>query len=128
MQELKENFPELNVEFMTDDIGDGLILLEQNRDGELTRMEIHPIHLLYMAEKMGLVDINGRTDKKTIATLARHLCLLRKRIDHLADCLGSRSSNKHVDLSYVQTYATATADFAAEFCIDLVGMTPPKAP
>lgn len=127
MQDLNDNIPELKIEFMADGQGDGLILLEQDGCGNVDRVAIHPIHLRYMAEKMGLIETSDPTAHKTIATLTRRMNLLRDRIDHLADWLANHSDSKHADLTYEQTYARATADIADEFCVELVDVATPCA-
>lgn len=127
MQELNDNIPELKIEFMSDGMGDGLILLEQDNGGNVDRVAIHPIHLRYLAEKMGLVETSDPTAHKTIAMLTRRLLALRDRIDHLDYWLANHSDDKHADLSYEQTYARASADIAAEFCAELENTEPQEA-
>jgi hypothetical protein len=124
---MNDSIPDLKIELMVDGIGDGLILLEQESCGNVDRVSIHPIHLRYMAEKCGLVATSDPMAQRTIATLARRLVLLRDRIDHLGGYLANHSDHRHADLSYECTYATATADIAAEFCADLAD-EPPRAP
>jgi hypothetical protein len=128
---MNDSFPDLKIELMDDGTGDGLILLEQESSGNVDRVAIHPIHLRYMAEKLGLVATSDPAAQRTITTLARRLVLLRDRIDHLGSYLANHSDHRHADLSYECTYATATADIAEEFCIDLdllAPQAPPPAP
>jgi len=127
MQNLNDNIPELKIEFMADDTGDGLILLEQDSCGNIDRVAIHPIHLRYMAEKMGLIETSDPTAHKTIATLTRRLLLLRDRIGNLHNYLVNHSDHRHADLSYEVTYATACIDLAEEFCAELDEVDPPCA-
>lgn len=121
---MNDSIPDLKIELMDDGIGDGLILLEQESCGNVDRVSIHPIHLRYMAEKCGLVATSDPMAQRTIATLARRLILLRDRIDHLGDWLANNSDHRHADLTYECTYATATADIAAEFCAELAYIAP----
>jgi hypothetical protein len=116
---MNDTFPELAIEFMEDGQGDGLILLESDNGGNIDRVAIHPIHLRYMAEKCGLITTSDPQAQRTIAMLTHRLHLLRDRIDHLGEWLSKHSDHLHADLSYECTYATATADIAAEFCADL---------
>jgi len=116
---MNDTFPDLTIEFMDDGTGDGLILLESDCSGNVDRVAIHPVHLRYMAEKCGLVATSDPQAQRTIAMLTRRLNLLRDRIDHLGSWLANHSDHAHADLSYECTYATATADIAAEFCADL---------
>ena len=74
---MNDSFPELKIEHLTDGMGDGLILLEQNSSGNIDRVAIHPVQLRYMAEKMGLVESSDPQAQKTIATLTRRLHVLR---------------------------------------------------
>ena len=125
MQNLSANFPDLKIEVMTDAENDGLILLEQSDGGNIDRVAIHPIHVRYLAEKMGLIETSDPTARKTIAALTRRLLALEGRIVHMAYWLTNHSDSKHADLSYEQEYALATSDIAAEFCADLVDTEPP---
>lgn len=118
MQDLNDNIPELKIEFMADGQGDGLILLEQDSCGNIDRVAIHPIHLRYLAEKMGLTETSDPQAAKTIATLQRRMILLRDRIDHLGDYLTNYSDREHANLEYELTYITATSDIAQEFCLE----------
>ena len=68
---------------------------------------------------MGLVESSDPQAQKTIAMLTRRLLVVRERVDHMAYWLANHSDSKHADLSYEQTYATATADIAGEFCAEL---------
>ena len=117
---MNDSIPDLKIEHITDGVGDGLIMLTQDNSGNVDSVAIHPIHLRYMAEKLGLIQTIEPKAQKTIATLMRQLLALRERIDHLADWLANHSDHKHADLSYEMTYATATADIADEFCFDLI--------
>ena len=122
---IHDQIPNLNIERMDDGIGDGLIILEQDDNcGTVHSLAIHPIHLRYMAEKMGLVETNDPQACKTIARLSRQLLTLNERIQHLDKCLGNCL---HDHLDYEQSYAEATSDIAREFCADLVDMPSPMA-
>ena len=117
---VNDSSPELKIEHLAD----GLIVLEQDSAGNIDRVAIHPIHIRHMVEKMGLVESSDLQAQKTIATLTRRLLVLHERIDHMAYWLATHSDSKHADLSYEQTYATATADIAGEFCAELEGVQP----
>ena len=97
------------------------ILLEQDAGcGDVSRITLHRTQVALLAEQMGVVraplDVEAA---QTIATMTRRLNVLRERIDHMAYWLANHSDSRHADLSYEQTYATATADIANEFCHDL---------
>ena len=115
---MNDNIPELKIEMMDDGQGDGMILLEQDSCGNIDRVAIHPIHLRYMAEKMGLVESSDPTAAKTIATLQRRMVALRDRIESLADWMARYSDHKHADLSHETTLLHAMADLAREWCHD----------
>ncbi|MDR3453815.1 MAG: hypothetical protein P4L96_13645 [Rhodoferax sp.] len=115
---MNDDIPALKIERMDDGIGDGLILLEQDSGGNIDRVAIHPVHLRYLAEKMGLVETSDPQALKTIAKLQRRMLLLRDRIEHLSYWLHSLSDFKHADLSYEQAHVAGTEDMADEFCAD----------
>jgi hypothetical protein len=115
---MNDNIPELKIEQINDGIGDGLILLEQDSGGNIDRVAVHPIHLRYMAEKIGLIKTTDPQAVQIIAKLERRLRLLRDRIEHMGNYLANHSDHRHADLSYEVTYMTATADLADEFCAE----------
>ena len=116
MTTFTDTIPHLSIEVLPG----GLIRLENESMGDSYAVDLHPLHLRHIAEKMGLVESSDPQAQKTIATLQRRLLLLRDRIDHLGEYLALHSDSRHADLSYEQTYATATADIAEEFCTDLI--------
>lgn len=111
-----DEMPHLKIELLED----GLIRLENESMGDGYIVAIHPLHLRYMAEKMGLVETSDPQAAKTIATLQRRMVALRDRIDTLHHYLVNHSDHKHADLSYEVTYATACIDIADEFCADFL--------
>ena len=115
---MNDSIPDLKIELMNDTHGEGLILLEQDSCGNIDRVAIHPIHLRYMAEKMGLVPSSDPTAAKTIATLQRRMVALRDRIERLADWMARHSDHKHADLSHETTQLGAMADLAREWCCE----------
>ena len=110
---------ELTAEWVDDNKGRA-ILLTQPADNYDTpgSVLVHPWQLRAVCEQFGIIASDPQA-AKTIATLTRRLLLLRDRIDALADYLANHSDSKHADLTYEQTYSTATADIADEFCADL---------
>ena len=115
MNAFTDMIPHLSIEVLPG----GLIRLENESMGDSYAVDMHPVQLRHIAEKMGLVESCDQYAEKTIATLQRRLLLLRDLNDHLAEYLALHSDSRHADLSYEQTYATATADIAEEFCADL---------
>ena len=110
---------ELTAEWVDDNRGRAILLTQpaDNYDDPGTVL-MHPWQLRAVCEQFGIIASDPQA-AKTITTLTRRLNLLRDRIDFLADYLANHSDSKHADLSYEQTYATATADIAAEYCIEL---------
>ena len=114
---MNDSIPDLKIELMNDSHG-SLILLEQDSGGNIDRVAIHPIHLRYMAEKMGLLESSDPTAQKTIATLQRRMGALRDRIESLADWMAQYSDHRHADLSHETTQLNAMADLSREWCHD----------
>lgn len=116
---------ELNAETFTDDNGP-VIFLTQPKDycNEPYKICMHPWQLQAVCEKFGVFEPSDPQSQKTITTLTRRMLVLRERVDHMAYWLAHHSDTQHADLSYEQTYATATADIAGEFCAELQGMQP----
>jgi hypothetical protein len=113
---MNETIPDLMIATTTD----GLIELEQqNGLDDPDRIQIHPLHVRLMAERLGLVPVSDVNAARTVATMVRRLQVLHARIDNLAEWLAVHSDHEHADLSYEMTYARATADIADEFCADL---------
>ena len=119
---------ELIAEWVTDSQGAG-IMLTQSSAGycEPETVMLHPWQLRAVCEKFGLTASDQQA-ANTIATLTRRLLVMRERIDHLAHWLANHSDSQHADLSYEQTYATATADIAGEFCAELTEVPASTAP
>jgi hypothetical protein len=120
---LTDNIPQLAIE----NNEDGTITLEQDWSGNVDRVTVHPLHLRFMAERLGLVREMSASEAdalRTVAALKRRLLVLQKRINHLGEYLALHSDSEHADLTYEQGYATATADIADEFCADLDQLAP----
>jgi hypothetical protein len=107
-----------------------VIFLSQPAEGynDPDKICLHPWQLRAVCERFGIFETSDPQAQKTIAALTRRLLVLRERIDHMACWLANHSDSKHADLSYEQTYATATADIAGEFCTELEGVQPSTEP
>ena len=116
---MKTNTPDHIQNLSIEPNADGCVCLEQDTGGTINRVYLHPTHLRHLAEVTGLTETGDQQACKTIAALVRRLRVLNGRIAHLDDWLSSCSDTRHADLDYEQGYASATADIAAEFCIDL---------
>lgn len=98
--------------------GDTINLEQDLGCGEVSRIDLHPIHLRLLCAEAGL--LRGDADAwREVEKLSRRVRLLAQRIDHLGEYLCLHSDSEHADLTYEQTYATATADLADEFVADL---------
>lgn len=98
----------------------GTVRLEQVDCGESYIVDLDGWQLREICERFGLVAPDHKA-AKTIAMLQRRLLVLSDRIDTLASYITDHSDHKHADLSYEMTYATASADIAAEFVAELDG-------
>lgn len=115
----------LTAERIADEDGEAIRLTQQEDSCyDPDTIVIHPWQLRAVCEQLAIIP-SDQQSAKTIATLTRRLGLLRDRIDHLASYLANHPDAKHADLSYEQTYATATADLANEFCEELEAYSPP---
>lgn len=110
---MRDDIPELRIEPM--DEGSPLLLLEQDGGGNVDRVAVHPIHVRYMAERMGLAEASDLDAHRTIARLTRRMRMLTGRIVELADQLNGFSDAMERE----KALARATADMAVEFCAEL---------
>jgi hypothetical protein len=105
-----------------------IINLEQDMGcGEVSRVDLHPIHVRLLAEQIGILAPSSNIESdRTIARLCRQLRTLYQRIDFLDTYLHTNSDSQHADLSYEQTYSTATWELAHEFVSDLPAANTPE--
>lgn len=116
---LTADIPGLKIERADDENGESLITLEQDDGcGNIESVVLHPIHVRYLAERMGLLDMADQQSQKTIVALKRRLETLFDRIGFLHNYLCNHSDSQHADLTFEQTYATATLDIAHEFMLE----------
>ena len=117
----------LTAEHVNNKSGSAVMLTQQEGIEDAETIIIHPWQLVAACQHLGLTASDPKA-AKDIATLQRRMLALRDRIDHLAEYLALHSDSRHADLSYEQTYATATADIAEEFCAELDSPAPLTAP
>lgn len=117
---------EIIAEWLDDDQGRAIMLTQHDGSGcnEPSTILMDPWQLREICERFGQVAPDHQA-ARTITTLTRRLLVLADRIEHLAHHLTNHSDHMHADLDYEQTYATATADIATEFCVDLMDTAPP---
>ena len=113
-KEFKDAIPQLNIEVLKN----GCIRLANESIDDSYVVDLHPVHLRHIAEKMGLIATSDTQALKTIATLQRRMQALRDRIESLADWMAQHSDYKHADLSHETTQLNAMADLAREWCHD----------
>lgn len=121
---MKTHTPDHIQNLTIDESVDGCICLEQDTGGTINRVYLHPVHLRHLAEMAGLIHTVDSGAAKTIAMLTRRLLALRERIAHLDHWLANYSDKSHTSLDYEQSYASATAEIADEFCAELPDTMP----
>lgn len=100
--------------------GDTINLEQDMGCGEVSRMDLHPIHLRLLAEEAGILAPSSNIEAdRTIARLARQMRILFERIDQLDDWLNQAALRGHEDLDAETTYSFATWELAREFVEDL---------
>ena len=112
------DIPELRIERINGGDEEPLIMLEQDSCGNIDRVALHPVHLRFLAEKAGLLESADQQSQQTIAAMKRRIETLFNRIDFMQSYLCNYSDSKHADLTFEQTYATATLDIAREFMLE----------
>lgn len=122
MSNYTDTIPHLNIEVLSS----GIIRLENESMGDSYVVDVHPLQLRHIAEKIGLVREVSAFDAdnfRKVSELQRRLIALKDRIDHLGEYLALHSDHRHADLSYENSYATATADICDAYCADFGGNT-----
>jgi len=98
---------------------DGLFLVSQRHGGHVQTVSLHPAHIRHLSEVVGLAPNTDPAAATRLATLARRLRVLQRRIDELGDWLTNYSDHEHADLSHELVLITALAELAEEFVADL---------
>lgn len=99
----------------------GCIRLASDSGGQTGTVEIHPVHVRYLAEQYGTKGKRFAVDGsefRTLTELRRRLLVLKDRVELLASRLCLRGDEEHADLAYEKDYATATAEICEAFCFD----------
>lgn len=115
---MTDNIPALSIERNDD----GTITLEQDWCGNVDRVAVHPLHLRFIAERMGLVREVSASEAdmvRTVATVKRRMLLLQNRVKHLHEMLLIVAGAGREDLDYELTHCGATLDLLDEFVEDL---------
>lgn len=116
---LSADIPGLKIECADNENADSLItLVQDDACGNIDTVILHPIHVRYLAEHMGLLEMADQQSQKTIAAMKRRLEAPYDRIAFLHNYLCNYSDNKHADLFFEQGYAAATVDIGYEYLIE----------
>ncbi len=99
----------------------GNVQLEQDAGfGEVSRIELHPIHVRLLAERVGILAPSSDIEAdRAIARLCRQMRILHARIDQLDDRLNAAAQRGHEDLEAETIYSFATWELATEFLEEL---------
>lgn len=125
---LNTQIPHLNIQVLPD----GLIRLENESMGDSYVVDIHPLHLRFMAEKLGLISEMSasdaellRTERGRVADLDRTLDRLKRallhfkvRAEQLHDNIVNCSQRGHEDLGVEVAQSAALADFSEHICME----------
>lgn len=114
---MKEEIPHLNIEVLAT----GTIRLENESMGDNYVVDVHPIHLRLMAEKMGLVREVSGSGAELLRDLGRYkraLLMIRDRAEQLhQNILGlSQLGNEEMGIEVAQS--AALADMTDHICIE----------
>lgn len=111
----KESIPHLNIEVLAD----GVIRLENESMGDSYVVDVHPMHLRLMAEKLGLVREATASDMPLLRDLGRYkraLLMLRDRAEQLYQNIFNLSQSGIEGLGVEVAQSVALADFASHIC------------
>ena len=141
-KEFKDAIPHLNIEVLPG----GLIRLENESMGDSYTVDLHPVHLRYISEKMGLIAETSATDAELLRTergqvadlkramdrYKRALLCIRGKAEQLHDNISSSAQKGHEDLGIEVAQSAALADFVEHICVefedDFTATTPESAP
>ncbi len=124
---MKEEIPHLNIEVLAD----GIIRLENESMGDNYVVDVHPIHLRLMAERMGLVREVSASGAELLRDLDRYkraLLMIRDRAEQLhQNILGlSQLGNEKMGTEVAQS--AALANMADHICIEFENDFTPEPP
>ena len=111
---MTEMIPHLTIEIL----GSGLIRLENESMGDCYAVDLHPIQLRHLAEKMGLIK-KGSVDKdRLLARLKREMLMIRDRCEQLHQNIYGLSQLGHEDMGIEVAQSAALADITDLICAD----------
>lgn len=111
---MNTEIPHLRIERLEN----GCIRLENESAGDSYVVDIHPLHLRYMAEKLGLVREMSASEAdalRTVDKLARRLRVLHERVLQLDQWLWEHQDIANADISVEIWYSAGTLELSKEF-------------
>lgn len=130
----EETIPELTIELVEDGT---LLLTHKDTYGNGDDMvSVHPMHLRFMAEKLGLVNTMTDTEARALQMvdkLTRRMGVLHERIKQVRDWMWQNSERgfDDCDINIEAWYSDATLDISNEFMAEIDeyrALLAPKAP
>jgi hypothetical protein len=110
---------QISAELLHDKNGPLLNLIQTSADYcDPQEINLHPWQMKEILTRFGVISPDQESAKK-IATLERHILLLRDRIETMFIDLCDNPGRHHADMSGDVAYAQGTLDLANEFCHDL---------
>ena len=127
-KEFKDAIPQLNIDVLEN----GCIRLDNESMGDRYTVDLHPVHLRHLAEKMGLIAETSATDAELLRTergqvadlkramdrYKRALLAIRERSEQLYDNIYKRSQEDDMDVGIEIAQAAALADFSEHICVE----------
>ncbi|MFN7121893.1 MAG: hypothetical protein ACK4NM_07660 [Hydrogenophaga sp.] len=125
---MKESIPHLEIELLPN----GNLRLENESMGDSYVVDVHPMHLRLMAERLGLVREMSQTDAQLLKQereradklraeldrLVQWLTIVEARADQLHDNLMGVSQNDHDEVNIEIAQSAALADIVEQVLID----------
>lgn len=111
---MNTEIPHLKIERLAN----GCIRLENESMGDSYMVDVHPLHLRYMAEKLGLVHEMSATEAEalqTVARLTRRLGVLHDRIAKMDAWLWEHRDFDEADINVEIWFSKATLELSTEF-------------
>lgn len=103
---------------MIERLENGCIRLENESAGDSYVVDIHPLHLRFMAEKLGLVREMSASETdalRMVDKLARRLKVLHERVMQMDHWLWEHQDATCADISIEIWYSAGTLDLSNEF-------------
>lgn len=101
--------------------GDQIMLEQDGGCGEVDRIAVHPIHLRYLAESLGLVSAVSASGEELLRDLSRYkraLLMIRERAAQLHNNIYGLSQLGHEEMGIEVAQSAALADFAEHICVE----------